>query len=445
MPMTCIILATLHDDHFSEYNNPSALIPLLGIPLVERTLRTAMSAGLTTFQIVTREKDQKVRPYLDHFASKHNINITHTISDLPDKKAGNELLLVEHGDNKPFLLLSIDYLFTANTIKKLLKTKLQQDEMGIAIDSDTIHKKLDLIGITRAHTVKNRIRALNPGLKEFDSFDTGVYLCQASFLKQLEKHSKTHKNTEIIDATHHLIKEDKVVGIDIGDNFWSHVDSGDAIDRTEQEVIKNLKTQDTDRPVMKHIVKPFSCLLTRALMHAPLNIKQLSIFIPIIAMLAAYFFSFSHYAGLFFGGLLAIICGLLHISVKEMAELKYERTPFFDWFNTITGKYTELLLLVGLILHVANAYSSSNVLLIGILALMGTMLFHFSYDQFYQITQKRPPQGQDMQIKSEVRFLLIIIGALVNLPLFTLLVFGILLNAIVIRRLFVWKTAANKA
>lgn len=444
MPMTCVILATLHDDHFSGSSEPSALIPLLGIPLVERTLRTAMQAGLKDFHVVTRKKDQKVRPYLDHFATKHHLTLTHVISDLADKDAGKELLLVDIKKDNPFLLLSIDYLFTANTLKLLLKTKLKKEDMGIAIDSDTIHKKLDLVGVTRAKRDKTRLCALNPGLTEFDSFDTGVYLCQASFTQQLNKHLKTHKRTELLDAIHALIKEKKVVGIDIGQNFWSHVDSTEAIDRTEQEVIRNLKTQDQDGPVMKYIVRPISSLVTRGLMHLPLNLKQLSVFIPILAILAAYLFSFVQYSGLFFGALIALVCALLHVSVNEMAELKYERTRFLDWFNTITGKYTEVVLLVGLTLHVVHNYDSSNMILIGILAIMGSLLFHFSYDQFTQIMQTPAPKAHDMHVKFEVRFLLIILGALVNQALFTLLIIGILFNAIVIRRLFIWKTEPSK-
>jgi len=342
-------------------------------------------------------------------------------------------------DNKPFILLSIDYLFTANTIKKVMKTKLQKDILAIAIDRDTIHKKLDLVGVTRVNTVKNRVVALNPGLKEFDSFDTGVYLCQHTFLAQLAKQHKTRKNTQLIDAIHVFIKQDKVVAVDIGSNFWSHVDSSESLERTEQEVIKNLKSQDTDGPVMKHIARPASGLLTRILMHTPLSVKLLSFLTPILALLAAYFFSFSQYSGLFFGSLVAILCSVLCVCTSEIAELKYERSPFIDWFNTVTGKYTELFLLVGLTIHVVHIHDSTNVLLIGLLAIIGTLMFHFSYDQFQQLTHKIPPQEQDMQLKPEVRFLLIIIGALVNLPLFTLLIFGILLNAIVIRRLFAWK------
>jgi len=47
--------------HFQE---PKPLIPLLGIPLIERNIRTLNKAGIREFVVITGKYDKEIKEYL---------------------------------------------------------------------------------------------------------------------------------------------------------------------------------------------------------------------------------------------------------------------------------------------------------------------------------------------------------------------------------------------
>ena len=57
------------------------LTPVLGLPLIERSLLTASKSGLDDFCVVTGHKGEAVRGALDDLARRHSLNIRHVIND----------------------------------------------------------------------------------------------------------------------------------------------------------------------------------------------------------------------------------------------------------------------------------------------------------------------------------------------------------------------------
>ncbi len=79
--MKCLIIAAGRGSRLSSKGNSKPLIPLLGLPLIERCILTARKGGMNDFYVVTGYEGEKVRHYLDVLGSKTNISITHINSD----------------------------------------------------------------------------------------------------------------------------------------------------------------------------------------------------------------------------------------------------------------------------------------------------------------------------------------------------------------------------
>ncbi|MCK5068162.1 MAG: NTP transferase domain-containing protein, partial [Bacteroidales bacterium] len=75
--MKCLIIAAGRGSRLSSKGNSKPLIPLLGLPLIERSILTARKGGMNDFYVVTGYEGEKVRRDLDRFGRGRNIQITH--------------------------------------------------------------------------------------------------------------------------------------------------------------------------------------------------------------------------------------------------------------------------------------------------------------------------------------------------------------------------------
>ena len=63
--MKCLILAAGKGSRLWQRGNSKPLIRLLGIPLIERTIRSALEAGIDDFYVVSGYHGDQVRPLLE--------------------------------------------------------------------------------------------------------------------------------------------------------------------------------------------------------------------------------------------------------------------------------------------------------------------------------------------------------------------------------------------
>jgi len=86
--MKCLIIAAGRGSRLSGKGDSKPLIPLLGLPLIERVILTATNAGLTDFYVVTGYNGEEVREYLDRFSQRRNIHITHIKNEEWERENG---------------------------------------------------------------------------------------------------------------------------------------------------------------------------------------------------------------------------------------------------------------------------------------------------------------------------------------------------------------------
>ncbi|MDO8954373.1 MAG: hypothetical protein Q7V63_05950 [Gammaproteobacteria bacterium] len=190
---------------------------------------------------------------------------------------------------------------------------------------------------------------------------------------------------------------------------------------------------------VNHAYRPFTRWLTPVLLNSHMPLGVYPIIGLVLAIGSALCFSFDGYIALLIGAILAFIFGIWELSAEEVSLTK-QKTMAGDWFANLLCRYSETLLLLGLTLHLFDD-GSKNLLFIGGLAIIGSVMFYYSSSRFYELKNHLPAQGTETAIGQSVRWLIISIGAIVNLPILVLLIMAIFYNAAVIRRMVLW---ANK-
>ncbi len=443
----CLILAAGRGSRLGSNGVPKPLVPLLGLPLIERVILTAARAGLDDFTIVTGFERDRVRRFLDGLAARRSIQIRHVVND--EWEAGNGLSAYAARDEmkeEPFVLLMADHLVDERLLKELRAEPLEAGTVRLAIDSNTRNPLVDLDDATKVEVEGGRVRAIGKEIEGYNAFDTGCFACSAGLFSALERAREQRDDTTLSGAIRLLAEEGKAHAFDIGDAFWIDVDDSPAVTRAETALLTRLH-KSTDGPVSRHLNRPLSARITRSLVQYPITPNQISLLCFALSAVAAGLFAMGSYLALALGGLLAQLASVVDGCDGEVARLKFRESAYGGWFDAVLDRYADAFLLFGLTWHVFSRGGSGAVLIVGFLAIVGSFTVSYTADKYDGLLKARFERGQPkgIRIGRDLRVLMISLGALLNLPFLTLSFIAGIMNAETVRRIVVARRGEPRA
>ena len=435
--MKCLIIAAGRGSRLSSRGNSKPLIPLLGLPLIQRSILTARKGGINDFFVVTGYEGEKVRRDLDRFAQGRNIHITHVINEEWEKGNGISVLKARDFIKEPFVLLMADHLFNYSILDGLKREQISDDEIILAVDHNIESNKLvDLDDVTKVLVEDNKITAIGKNISNYNAYDTGIFLCSSALFPAIIK-SLSKGDSSLSGGIRILSGLGYVKSFDIQDKYWIDVDDEKAFKKAENLLISNLK-KASDGPVSRYLNRPLSTLLTRLLLNTNITPNHISIISFILSILGAVFFFLEGYINLMIGGILAQISSVIDGCDGEIARLKFKVTEFGGWFDAVLDRYGDAFLLFGLTYHVYLTDGRFLYIMIGFLAIIGTFMNSYTADKYDGLMQKKLKPGMHyFRIGRDVRTFIIFIGALVNQPLLILIVIALMTNAENVRRVLI--------
>ena len=150
--MKCLILAAGKGSRLKRNGEIKPLIPVLGIPLIERVIHTALEAGVDDFYVVTGCEGERVRAFLDRLSNRLKIHITSITNRDWEKDNGVSVLKAQKYLSEPFLMLMADHLFDQSIARRLMEFPLSDGSIALGVD----------LGNRASKTVaKNRLRQVD--------------------------------------------------------------------------------------------------------------------------------------------------------------------------------------------------------------------------------------------------------------------------------------------
>lgn len=426
--MKGVILAQAQNERLHS-SKPTAMVELLGIPLVERTLKSAVQSGLKEFVIVSGADSQSVIEHVDGLDLADDIQLTHVVDDQWSQGSAHALGEANAHIDGPFIVLDVAHLFDNEQLERLINADVSTDEACLLIDTQTAQKSVDLQSVYRVHVENNRIRAFTRGLAEYDAYATGVYRLPASIFDHLDEDQDFEK------ALNQLVSSDLVSAIDIDGGFWSDLNSEQSLDDLETQLLDKFKNNCVDSSIKRHIFRPFTTRLSRLALSFALGGRQLILISLILSLLAAWMLCAHNYAGAFFGAIFAFLASAGHICAEEVGRLKHEINAHFIKLSKMVTQYSELFLIAGLTTHAVANQNHTVSLITGLLAASGIIMMHYFRDDHEKLNQDTYGKLQ-IFLRSEVRFLIIALGALLNSALPALAIIAVWSHVLVVWQLF---------
>ena len=435
--MKCLIIAAGMGSRLWKKGKSKPLISILGVPLIERVLRSAIQTGIDDFYVVGGYQGDRLRDFLDGLARRCPVKITYIHND--DWELGNGLSVLkarEHLDG-PFLLLMGDHLFDPGILHDLASKPLEEVEITLAMDFDTANALIDTDDVTRVMSANGKVRAIGKGLGEYNGFDTGIFLCTPILFDALEQSAEKHRDTSLTGGVRILAAAGKVNTFDIGGRFWLDVDNPKDAARAESILLDQLRGKPTDGPVSRYINRPVSVRISRYLSRLPVTPNHISLGSFLCSLIAAGLFAFGGYPALLAGGVVAQFASIIDGCDGEIARLKFRQSDFGGWFDAVLDRYADAFLLFGMTWRIYGERADGLALIIGFLAIVGSFMLSYTADKYDHFIRARMTVVRSLRIGRDSRIFIIFLGALFNQPFLALLVIAVVMNGETLRRVVV--------
>jgi CDP-L-myo-inositol myo-inositolphosphotransferase len=437
---TCLIIAAGQGTRLRPRGDVKPLVPLLGVSLIERVIRSAMESGLEEFCVVTGYQGERVAEFLRRLSQRLGVAIDVIHNDEWRQENGLSVARGRAAIHEPFILLMADHLFDPRIIEALRQQSIADADVVLAVDPVVDGPLIDIDDATKVSVEDGYITAIGKNLTAYDAIDTGIFLCTPAVFSAVDhvRGTDRHGQTALSAAIQLLADRHRARALAVRE-FWIDVDDGRAYKRAERALLDSLRSKRTDGPVSRWLNRPISARLSSLLVRTPVTPNEISFSAFVLALISSALFAAGGYRRLALGGVIAQSASVLDGSDGEVARLKYLSSDFGRWFDAVLDRYADAMLLFGLTWHAYRRKASPWVVPIGFLAVVGSFMVSYTADKHDSLMENRATSG--LRVGRDVRILVISAGALANQPFWTLCFVAALMNGEAVRRVVVCRHA----
>jgi choline kinase len=227
-----VILAAGNGDRFKNSPHHSKLLhPVLGRPLILRTLETAASAGIPTLNVVLGYEADRVRAAIEqHQLPGVVVRFTYN-PDWHLENGVSALQARELCDGRRFALLMGDHLFESSVLERLASLPVAADDSILAIDGSECDPAI-AAEATKVQMHGDRVIAIGKALSHWDALDTGLFIFTPALFDALEE-ARRDGHTTLSAGVQRLALQRRMRGVDIGAAAWCDVDTLDDLEAAE--------------------------------------------------------------------------------------------------------------------------------------------------------------------------------------------------------------------
>ena len=219
-----VILAAGNGDRFHNPTHESKLLqPLLGRPILLRTLEAAFDAGIRQATVVVGYQAERVRELVERGAPPR-MDVSFSLNPEWRLENGVSALAARASVGQDrFALLMGDHVFEPPVLQRMLRLELDWDESLLAVDArPATPEQAD--EATKVRREDSRIVAIGKDLTEFDALDTGVFVFSPVLFDALE-YARAQGDTTLSGGVRRLAAQGLMRALEIGDATWCDIDT----------------------------------------------------------------------------------------------------------------------------------------------------------------------------------------------------------------------------
>jgi len=409
---------------------PKLLARVVGRTLLEHQLVTLGAAGVRDIVLVTGYGSDAVEDFVKRKGLGDGDPIT--IVNNPHWRLGNawSLWAARGLVANRFLLAMGDHLVDPRVVQRLV---VQGGNLCVAADSSPQH--VEVSEATKIALSAGRVVAVGKSLDPFDAVDMGFFVATRNMFPVLRE-CLAAGPCSLNEAKEAWIRAgNEMWAVDCSSSFWLDVDT--PADRTRAEkLLRQRLAKDRDGLVARLVNRPLSTRLSGWLVNRPVSSNQLTMSSFSLSALAAALLATGTPLLAASGGLLSQAASIMDGCDGEVARLRGTATPGGAVFDAVLDRLADAVVIAGLVWGARSAGAGDGTLVLGALALSGSLILSYSESRFESaFGRPLPAGGARIPATRDVRVFLIMLGGLFNAAPLALAAIAALSGAEITRRL----------
>ncbi|MEE8433405.1 MAG: CDP-alcohol phosphatidyltransferase family protein, partial [bacterium] len=421
------------------------LVSLLGVPLIERVIRTGLEAGANSCLEVTGYRAEAVSAFLHKLSKRLEVPIDVLLN--PDWNRGNGLSVLRARERlaEPFMLSMSDHLFDPGTARDLADYPLGEGEVVLAVDRQLENPLVNPDDVTGVKLEGNRITAIGKKLEGGHGYDTGLFRCTPAIFDALEAAAAEQNDETLSGGIRWLAIQGRAKALDTGEHFWIDVDDPADYRQAEKVLLGRLRDKAGDGPVSRWLNRPLSIRLSRWLVKFPVTPNQISVFSFLCSVAAAALLMMGDRFLLLLGGVLAQFASVVDGCDGEVARLKFQQSDYGGWLDAVLDRYSDAFLLFGLMWNTFYATGNRWALVAGFGAIVGSFLTSYTADKYDNLMRSRLRRGFGFRIGRDVRVFMVLLAALTGWVYPILWMIAVVMNVETFRRIWICRDQGKRS
>jgi CDP-L-myo-inositol myo-inositolphosphotransferase len=345
--MKCVIIAAGKGERISGKGPSKPLVHLLGVPLIERTIRTAAGAGFDDFCVVTGHNGHMLTRFLDDLGCRMDVRITTLENERWEEGNGTSVLRAEEAIDGRFVLLMSDHVFDGEILKRLRDQPLNDGEVRLAIDYGLdANDAVDVADVTKVLVNDGGIDNIGKDLAHYNAYDTGIFLCSPSLFSAVRE-SLQRGDPSLSGAVRILAEDGLVRPFNTEGRFWIDIDDTVSLAKGRSILLSNLASKSADGWVSRRLNRPLSSRVFTPLLlgvYPGITPNQVSVLSFLVALVSAACFFLGHMVG---GAVLLHLASVLDGCDGEVARLKHLQSKMGDYLDAVLDRYADGIMFAG--------------------------------------------------------------------------------------------------
>lgn len=202
---------------------PKPLMKLMGSTLLERSIRTAQTAGVEEIVVVVGCRGDEVAGHARSIARRAGLRLRVAESRAWRLGNGASMLASESHVDGRFFVLMADHVYPQEFLRRLVADDDGRRAVALVVDRD-VDTVPDLAEATKVRLAGRRITAIGKELTSFDGADTGVFLCRSALFDALREAAAQGRHT-LGDAVQLLAARGAASSSPADGLLWQDVDT----------------------------------------------------------------------------------------------------------------------------------------------------------------------------------------------------------------------------
>jgi CDP-L-myo-inositol myo-inositolphosphotransferase len=312
-----------------------------GLTLLERTVASVRSAGITRVIVVVGHAKEAVA----EFVSRRGLEVELVTNDRFSIGNGSSAVAGGQLVGERFLLMMCDHLVEPDAIARMIACTAP---FAAAVDACPAYCDID--DATKVRVSDGAVVAVARDLDPWDAVDAGIFVCDPSVIETAEHALAAGEGTWNAVKRRWIMQGRRLEAVDLTGSFWIDVDTPGDARRAEKLIVARAASKPLDGLVSRSLNRPLSRSISLLLVRggvSPAAVTAAS-FALALAAAAAVALGGRSAATLVAGGLLVQIASVVDGCDGEVARATLRASPQGAFMDSLLDRVGDVVLLAAL-------------------------------------------------------------------------------------------------